>query len=401
MNIAIFNVSKIRREQKRLYFSDTFLLFALQIAKHFDNTGFFCVPFSSQKGMSDDIKYHSIPQVPHNIDIIECRPYGSLFDFFKKLPVSLLMDFNKYRRTVKKADAVMLRLPAPSCTIAFPMARLYGKAIVTYYASDIRTVVMSGSKYEGVMKPIARTAARMVFRLYKYFVDNSDSAIFLSRELMDMHNQPRSHYAFPSLVREEDVVFRKGAIGGKAETGLVYAGRLSHEKGIEYLVKAVSLLKREGVNVRLTLCGTGPWRDRLESLAAETGTEDRVEFPGYIEDHESLGKIFLENDIFVLPSLSETTGKVMLEAMAKGMAIVATNIGGIPDVVTHGENGLLVREKSEEELARAIRSVIEDHELHRKLVHNGYEFAEKHTDKSQAEKIARIIKETIKEKKGG
>jgi glycogen(starch) synthase len=137
----------------------------------------------------------------------------------------------------------------------------------------------------------------------------------------------------------------------------VFAGRLVPEKGVDTLIRAAALLKTAGAS--LLLVGDGPERKQLEESAARLGIGDRVRFTGFVT-HDSIPSILRRADVFVLPSLSEELGSVLLEAMHSGAAIVASRTGGIPALVHHGRNGLLVTPGDAPELAAAIDRLLSD-----------------------------------------
>lgn len=133
--------------------------------------------------------------------------------------------------------------------------------------------------------------------------------------------------------------------------------RLVRIKGIEYLLGAVSRLRKRYPRILLVIAGTGPWEETLRSTAGELGVEDHVVFIGARMDMPELLNMF---DLYVLPSLSEGMPLALLEAMAAGCPIVATNVGGIPNIITDGYNGMLIEPKDEEALAKAIIDMMGD-----------------------------------------
>jgi glycosyltransferase involved in cell wall biosynthesis len=113
---------------------------------------------------------------------------------------------------------------------------------------------------------------------------------------------------------------------------LIYVGRLSAEKEVDRIKDVLTTIP----NARLALVGNGPNRENLEQHFANTHTN----FVGYLHGKE-LGSAYASADAFIFPSRTETLGLVLLEAMAAGCPVVAANSGGIPDIVTNGENGFL------------------------------------------------------------
>jgi len=103
-----------------------------------------------------------------------------------------------------------------------------------------------------------------------------------------------------------------------------------------------------------------------------------IEFPGQIQNRKLIESRFLEGDVLVLPSLEERQGKVLLEAMACSVPVVASDAGGIPSVIEDGVNGILCDPYSIEDIAQKISRVMQDPELRERLVQNGYEYATSH-----------------------
>jgi len=138
---------------------------------------------------------------------------------------------------------------------------------------------------------------------------------------------------------------------------LLYVGRIVAEKGLGDLIDALSgLLKSPTPSYRLTLIGWGAHgeMERLRDHIAQLGVGHAVDIRGPMPPGPALLQAFRSCDLFVLPSWSEGTPRVLVEAMAMGRAVVATRVGGIPDLVDDGENGYLVEPRRPDQLAAAI-----------------------------------------------
>ncbi|MGH7720236.1 MAG: glycosyltransferase [Gemmatimonadaceae bacterium] len=204
-------------------------------------------------------------------------------------------------------------------------------------------------------------------RLYEYLQRRAfrrfDAVVAVSRplsELLARSGVPpeRLHMVQNAFAPPENACARQAArhrLGVPAESFLIgWVGRLSHEKGADALVDAMPALRqRDAVAV---MVGDGPERGTLEARAAALGAGDRVLWKGVVED---MGRLFSAFDAFVLSSRTEGTPIVLFEAMSAAVPIVATRVGGVPDVVSDQE-ALLVAPENPAALARAIESVMLD-----------------------------------------
>jgi glycosyltransferase involved in cell wall biosynthesis len=139
---------------------------------------------------------------------------------------------------------------------------------------------------------------------------------------------------------------------------------LKRVKGHRVLLNATKRLIDDGLAVELILVGEGELKDALIREAGRLGIRDRVEFSGNVDDVPSVLSTF---DLFVLPSLEEGLPMSILEAMAAGVPVVATRVGGIPELIKNGKEGVLVEPGDAEELASAIENVLSSPELARSM----------------------------------
>jgi glycosyltransferase involved in cell wall biosynthesis len=169
-----------------------------------------------------------------------------------------------------------------------------------------------------------------------------------------MLNSAKEHWEKFEIVRcGVDPTKLEYVAPSRAATELVYVGRLSVEKGLPVLFDSISQLLARGVNVSLAVLGDGPDREFLENLAATMGISDRVHFKGFV-DQATIVTTLRASDVFVLPSFAEGIPVALMEAMAIGTPVIATYVGGIPELVVHGETGQLVYPSDASALADAI-----------------------------------------------
>lgn len=144
-------------------------------------------------------------------------------------------------------------------------------------------------------------------------------------------------------------------------------GRMIRTKGFSVLLRAVSLLKGQGVPFRLVLGGDGPELPTLQHLSKELGLMSCVDFPGWITDRESF---FDQIDMFCLSSFRETFGLVVTEAMARGCPVIVSNAEGPSSIIDNGVTGLVVEKGAVDALASALHRLIKDPPLAAKLAAN-------------------------------
>lgn len=171
-------------------------------------------------------------------------------------------------------------------------------------------------------------------------------------------------------------------------------GRLSSEKGQDLLLRAVARCVSEGQEVELLLLGDGPERSALERLSTNLGIGSRVSF----HPHTSVIRDYYEAlDLLVLPSRSEGLPNVVLEALSLGVPVVATNVGAVGEVLSHGETGWIVPPDDPEALAAAISAVLADSEAGERVISAGNRMVlQKFSPAARAEKIVRVYEEVLR-----
>ena len=171
----------------------------------------------------------------------------------------------------------------------------------------------------------------------------------------------------PSRARERQEV--RAELGVKGDEFVFgYVGRLSEEKGVDYLLQAAASLAETPAPFRVVVVGDGMQRGDLERTARDRGLNGRVVFTGFQSNTEPW---LTAMDAFVLPSLTEGTPMALLEAMATRVPVVASAVGGVPAVITDGENGLLVPPADVTGLVNAMRRVVASEPLREKLSEGG------------------------------
>ena len=171
-----------------------------------------------------------------------------------------------------------------------------------------------------------------------------------------------------NLTREES----RTKLGLPLKTKIIlFFGSLVPYKGPDVLLKAFKIIKKEFPEVKLIFGGRGPMVVELQSMAKKFDLEDDVIFLGFVEEKDK-ALYYKSADIFSLPStnMAESFGIVNLEAMASGIPVVGSNLGGIPDIIKEGKNGLLAKPRDHQSLANAILRLLKDDNLRHEMGNN-------------------------------
>lgn len=195
----------------------------------------------------------------------------------------------------------------------------------------------------------------------------------------------------PASVEKEDV--HRSTLTNCSK--ILFIGMLREVKGVDILINSIPKIKKV-TPIKLFILGSGPQENKLKSLIKELKIEEDVKFLGYISGDEKYSYLKSTN-IFVLPSRFEPFGIVLLEAMACGKPVVASNVGGIPYIVEDGKTGLLFELGNVEDLTEKVITLLKDKELRDKMGNAGRERAKEFTWDKVAERTFQIYQKTKSE----
>jgi glycosyltransferase involved in cell wall biosynthesis len=146
---------------------------------------------------------------------------------------------------------------------------------------------------------------------------------------------------------------------------IVFVGRLVEKKGVEHLIRAMTVVRNSEPDVDLIIVGSGPLDAELRQLASDLKVEDSVHFQGALE-HEAVASLLRGSSVACVPSIIDSNGEtegmptVVLEAMASGSRVVGTSVDGIPDVLRDADNGWLVEPADSQSLAAGLLAALAD-----------------------------------------
>lgn len=179
--------------------------------------------------------------------------------------------------------------------------------------------------------------------------------------------EPRSQHLYEQYPRASDRV------------RILYAGWLEAQKGPGVLVDAFAALRQRGYEVELDFCGSGTQEEALAAAVAGHEMQEQVHFHGWVS-RDVLCRHMDTADVLCLPSLTEGQPNVVIEAMGRGLAVVASDVGGVGALIRDGETGLLVEPGRPDKLADALETLITDPSLRARLATNGEAHVREHHD---------------------
>lgn len=227
----------------------------------------------------------------------------------------------------------------------------------------------------------------------------------MKRDLMDRKVDGRKIQVVTNAVWDgTESVSREGRkatrrLMGIGEKAFVFGfvGRHSEEKGLRYLMEAAQGMP-DNEDWRILLVGDGPLRITLEAIARTLVLKDRFLFAGFQSDTAAW---YSAMDAMVLPSLTEGTPMALLEAMAHGLPVIASAVGGVPAVIRDGESGILVPPGDPARLLNAMRTVIEDPALRKKLSSGAIRAVQlNYNVRSWADRMREVYTATLQKRRG-
>ncbi len=241
---------------------------------------------------------------------------------------------------------------------------------------------LGGDVYAFPKNPIARAIKRFALSRAKACAVNSHSV----KETLETIYPDGSYPYIPNGVDETIFCSERYDPQLKTELGiegllLLGVGRFAEKKGFRYLIEALPKVLAEEPSARLVLVGFGPEEGALKRQVQELGLQGKVIFPGS-KSGEGLARYYATADVFIGPSIiaesgdTEGQGVVFLEALASKTAVVASEVGGIVDMIKEGETGLTVPQKNSQALAEKIIALCKNPELRQKLAENGRHLVE-------------------------
>lgn len=260
----------------------------------------------------------------------------------------------------------------------FPLKGLKKKIKIHALNKTAHTITVSESNYNQMLKWYPELKNRMSV------IHNGIDLEAFEKELIHFTTQEKQKIRSQLFGAEKD------------DKVILSIAALHPRKGLQYLLKAFKKIHEQKNSTRLAIVGEGPEKKSLQKLAEKLKIQDHVRFLG---QQDNIPKLLKSSDLFVLPSIKEAFGLVLLEAMAAQVPIVATKVGGIPEIVDDRKTGFLVEPRDADQLGRTILMLLNNSPLMNKVAFLGHHRVKQFDIQNMVEKTKKIYHEILKNKR--
>jgi glycosyltransferase involved in cell wall biosynthesis len=365
--------------------------YVLEFARHFENVTVFAP-------VTDQPTYFSGVSIDRPNITVAPLPFFMTHAQAYRRARQLLRTFRNHAADL---DVVNARGTAPLAYLLWWLTRHRRIPFIYHFASDPFELIERSPKYRGLRGLFARTAYGLEFAIQRYIVRRNFG--FASGETLCRRLRKVTANVDPvvdSSLAAEDYFQRDDCCTG-TPIRLLYVGYLREGKGLNDLIDALAILRRENHDVCLDLVGDGELRATLQAQAERLGLTAHVHFRGYKQLGPEMNEMYKQADIFTLPSLSEGSPRVIIEALGHSLPVVATPVGNIPQQLDDGQRGVLVPINDPEALAQGILRIVNDADLRRECIRAGFAFAREHGMQRFVEQIAAKARDMIAQRRTG
>ncbi len=327
-----------------------------------------------------------------NANFVALPFYKNTIDYYKRLPLLLLRTFPIANRYIKSSDVVVIRHHNCFSWLYYILSKWHGKPVVSKWASAIDDFVQANFPSSSLFDRMANIVAKFEMWYGKKIAHGSSLNLILDDRTYNKLGRPlHVHKSVISFVSDIDL---ESSLE-RDQWMLVYAGRLTRSKGVHDLLEVFSTLISDFPRARLSIAGVGDYEEKLKELCREKNMEDKVLFLGRLTRSE-LRKLFQTSGVFVSPSYAEGLPKIMWEAWASRIAVVMSDVGGVPEYLRDGVNGKLVQPGDHGGLSLAIRDLLSNPEHLKKISDEGWMTAKQHTWEMEIDKMYEAIYKSTK-----
>lgn len=386
MRVGVYLEAGYYKEGKVLFCEDIYTILFNQLSEESDMTFSFL-------GRQYECKRSNMYLLDQYDRFFELTPFKNLVELCMQWPHFKEQNKDTLRSFVQSVDRLLVMSPMPICIELVKLAVKYKKPVALLARQDTRRVLPQ--RYKGVQKWAASILANVFERQIEHLVAKHEIPVLaLGSQIADRfkHFTDKVYYISSSPYRLSDVVSAEALlpIDWDNPIRLLFVGRVEVNKGLLELLEC--LAKFYDFDWHLTLVGDGAFMPEVKHLIEQYKLDSKVELTGFVPFGPELMQLYRSHEIFILPSYSEGLPQVVLEAMAGGCLVLASNVGGIPDLVDSEHTGLLFAPKSVESLREALTFVNSHRAQAESMRLEALSVARQYAFENQIE----ILKETLK-----
>lgn len=330
---------------------------------HFMDIEFICpeVPYREE-----DAQQYSI-----DLSTVKLRTFSGWKSGFhlysRRFPLIVLDIFQTMRHSLGEWNLILIIDTDPLSQVVLALAKAFQMPAAVYIRGNADYEILQRNT-GGLRRILASLWCHELNAILPRLLKRS-ALIVTGSPLLEKYNSVMYVHRFtatPLLKREMPKVSRKRDFGSNA-LKLLYVGNLVPYKGIDIALRALKELIDRGHSVSLDIVGQGPMEQDLKEMARRLKIDSSSCFHGFVPFGERLFKIYEKSHVFFLPSLSEGTPKVVAEAMGFGLPVIASKVGGLPDLIEEGQTGFLIEPRVIAQFTEKLELLARDRVLLREM----------------------------------
>lgn len=350
------------------------------------------------KEVIDSIEVHRFRYLPEKYEITTSLPEALNSSFVSRIKLMIMSVgflITTFLHCIKlKPDLILAHWALPTGIIAFIMLKIFRiKFIVSVHGGEVAPLKKSKMLRKLVIPMLNQSS---MFIVNGEFTEKEFIKMGINKEKIRVIYGP-PNYADHSTNKKFLTEFRNKITEPNNKIILCVA-RLVEVKGVEYLVRAIPMIKFP--NIHCLIVGNGNLAKHLKELATSLGLKNKITFYGRADQPE-LSWIYDISDVFVSSSIIDSSGATdsmpltIPEAMEAGLAVIGTNVGGIPYMIKDMENGLIVKQKDLKGIAKAVNRILTEENLRIKLVENSRKLVKKRSSKITHQRYIEAVTEVM------